>query len=625
MFLERLFQILGLDQQYTGLRSSAIDQGYLLRAIAMEATLERTLIQWSIAQTPFQVLNLGAGFDLTYFRLTNAGLLNPLDCHYFEVDLPSVIRDKSLVIRSHPIFHAMWQKPGQQIDKNIFQFQNLTLLGCDLNDIPFLERQLDQCGFDWSKLTLVVSECALTYVPEQSVSGLFTFLFRKLQECELVIYEQILPNDSFGRIMCNHFQNRDTPLLNVTHFPTPADHVRRFYTLGLLGPIQCTPLVEFLADHFTRDEQLQRQESDPNFDEFEELILKCQHYVVVTANHNRNNSHRLPLCHDLVLSPSRPKAESRLGVIPITLIPLAKESRRFGHNLVLLSSGALISIGGHAGKRDGWVACVEPSTGAVVNEVFEEGIGIHSSSCALNHEEVLIFGGRSSPLSPSDKLFRVKVSLGEIKVNQVSLRGKCRPCARWRHAMVKREKSVILCGGRNSTDIFKDVFKWNEETSQWSFIGCLPFGLFSHSMALTEESEILVTGGLLPDQKSLNDQIIRVHLKGNRLKMTMWKHKALLGRFAHTSHVFGSNLILVGGIARIGEAGITMVNLDSDLVRNFELGVPRNQFLTVYNHGSCLNADKGVISVLGGGGNCFSFGMHIASSIIEIYLKQVIC
>ncbi|XP_059088829.1 tRNA wybutosine-synthesizing protein 4-like, partial [Tigriopus californicus] len=306
VFLERLFQILGLDEQYAGVRSSAIDQGYLLRAIAMEATFERTLIQWSRSQKPFQVLNLGAGFDLSYFRLTNAGLLNPELCHYFEVDLPAVIRDKSLVIRSHPIFHAMWRTPGQRIHDHCYKFQNLALLGCDLNDIPSLERQLNQCGFDWSKLTLVVSECALTYVPEQSVSGLFTYLLQKLQQCELVIYEQILPDDSFGRIMCNHFQTRDTPLLNVAHFPTPDDHIRRFYALGLLGPMQCTPLTEFLDCHFTLGEQIQRQKSDPSLDEFEELILKCQHYVVLTASHDRRNVDPDPHClpKESILAPS---------------------------------------------------------------------------------------------------------------------------------------------------------------------------------------------------------------------------------------------------------------------------------------------------------------------------------
>ncbi|XP_059088910.1 tRNA wybutosine-synthesizing protein 4-like [Tigriopus californicus] len=258
-----------------------------------------------------------------------------------------------------------------------------------------------------------------------------------------------------------------------------------------------------------------------------------------------------------------------------------------------------------------------------MREVFQEEIGIYSSSCALNHNEILTFGGRSSPLKPSNKLFNLRFSPIQIEVNQVRVQGQCRPCARWKHAMVKLSESVILCGGRNTKDVLKDVFKLDTEMFQWSLIGCLPFGLFSHSMAVTAKSDILVSGGLLPDQKTLNDQLIQLNLNGPRLQVTRWRHDSLSGRFAHTSHVVGSKLILVGGIARAGEAGITWIDLESKLVRNFELAVPRNRFLTFYNHGSIFQPNNGIISVFGGGGNCFSFGMHVADSLIEIHLNQL--
>lgn len=67
------------------------------------------------------------------------------------------------------------------------------------------------------------SECALTYMPEESVSALIKFVGDRIARCHFLTYEQVSPDDSFGEIMKAHFESRHSPLRNVDAFPDPAD------------------------------------------------------------------------------------------------------------------------------------------------------------------------------------------------------------------------------------------------------------------------------------------------------------------------------------------------------------------------------------------------------------------
>ena len=61
----------------------------------METFLRFALDQ--VGDNPIQILALGAGFDMAYFRLRSQGLL-PKDSVYFELDLPAVVKNKRLLL-----------------------------------------------------------------------------------------------------------------------------------------------------------------------------------------------------------------------------------------------------------------------------------------------------------------------------------------------------------------------------------------------------------------------------------------------------------------------------------------------------------------------------------------------
>eukprot|EP00095_Tigriopus_kingsejongensis_P000532 maker-scaffold356_size197960-snap-gene-0.35 protein:Tk00532 transcript:maker-scaffold356_size197960-snap-gene-0.35-mRNA-1 annotation:"trna wybutosine-synthesizing protein 4" len=608
VFLERLFQMLGLQDQFSVFRSSAIDQGYLLRAIAMEQTFERTLIELSLSGQEFQVLNLGAGFDLAYFRLSNAGILGS-HCRYFEVDLPSVMRDKATVIASSPLFHACLGR-GHRVGSSCFQFQNYALIGCDLTDISGLWDKLGQCGFKPSLLTVIVSECALTYVPEAAVSGLIRHLVHRLDRVQFFLYEQIQPHDSFGQIMCNHFQNRNTPLRNVASFPTVGDHIRRLVYLGVPGEVTCSPLTEYLEQNFTLSELLQRMKSDPSFDEFEELFLKCQHYVILTALWGKSTDPVMPI-------------RIKNKVIRISRSHLSPWLRRFGHSVVATSDHVWV-IGGYAGKRDGFLGRV---TSNRLDDfvLHDRDLSIYSGTCLIrpqngSSEWILAFGGRASPLGPSGRLLAIR----GFQVTEIQPRGRWRPSPRWKHTLTSTGSAnrVLLVGGRDQSRVFKDIMEYRVGQRDWVHRGCLAFGLFSHAtVGNSLGDKCYVSGGLKHDQKSLNRQILILHwTPSGRINRENWSHPSAEGRFGHTSHIWDSKLILVGGITARGEGGVSVIHLNSNSWQNYDLDIPRNVPLTLYNHGSTLDETNGKLCVFGGGGNCFSFGMHVAQVLVEIDL-----
>ena len=44
----------------------------------------------------------------------------------------------------------------------------------------------------------------------------------------MCVYEQIEPYDSFGKVMCTHFEKLSTPLMNIEKYPNCAKQIDRY-------------------------------------------------------------------------------------------------------------------------------------------------------------------------------------------------------------------------------------------------------------------------------------------------------------------------------------------------------------------------------------------------------------
>ena len=105
------------------------------------------------------------------------------------------------------------------------------------------------------------------------------------------------------------------------------------------------------------------------------------------------------------------------------------------------------------------------------------------------------------------------------------------------------------------------------------------------------------------------------------------------GRFSHTSHIIGeSKLLLVGGfasqpniqMASLGQS-ISIVDLKSHKFIDYDIFIkpqPLNGYPLLVNHASYIE-NEDTLKILGGGSNCFSFGMHINNSVLKVPIGNI--
>jgi O-methyltransferase involved in polyketide biosynthesis len=81
------------------------------------------------------------------------------------------------------------------------------LIGCDLQDLVKLEQMLRDKGADFNLPTLFLSECVLVYIDPAKSDKVIRFAAEKFKGgCVFVTYEQIRPDDPFGRTMVDNLE-----------------------------------------------------------------------------------------------------------------------------------------------------------------------------------------------------------------------------------------------------------------------------------------------------------------------------------------------------------------------------------------------------------------------------------
>ncbi len=165
------------------------------------------------------------------------------------------------------------------------------------------------------------------------------------------------------------------------------------------------------------------------------------------------------------------------------------------------------------------------------------------------------------------------------------------------------------------TKVFDDVWSLDPAARKWTGPLILPDGgVHSHASSAYGSDKVLITGGLRGDQ-IICDRISVLDTSS----MKVSSHPGppgMLPRFSHSCIVAGSRAYLVGGVSSHLQPGVAVLDLAQWTVREYSLEVPRS--VGLYSHGIVSKEGNGDIYVLGGGGNCFSFGMHIATEALVI-------
>ena len=98
--------------------------------------------------------------------MRNCDIISGSECRYFEVDFPIVADTKCRKISENQILRSFFTKYEKFENLSCYKFDegNFCLIGCNMTDTDSLENKLNKLGFDFDKLTIILTECSTTYV-----------------------------------------------------------------------------------------------------------------------------------------------------------------------------------------------------------------------------------------------------------------------------------------------------------------------------------------------------------------------------------------------------------------------------------------------------------------------------
>ncbi|NXX75018.1 TYW4 protein, partial [Urocolius indicus] len=626
-------------------------RGYYIRARAVDHCVQDFLHETQ-SHPRTQILSLGAGLDSLYFRLKDVGLLH--HTVVYEVDFPNVACQKAALIKTTKELSAVvGDTGGEQSGVITFSGKDYKLLGVDLSELSQLESALEEAGLDSEIPTLFIAEVVLTYTENSRSDALIQWAAEHFSQACFLLYEQMHPEDPFGRVMQQHFSQLNTALCSLAQYPDCEAQQRRFLEKGWT---ECNimDMNEFFTCCTPEEEQQRVQALEP-FDEYEEWHLKCSHYFVLTASKGMEPSWT-PLLPKMTVPP-RVGCVRMAGSIPAAVCEGHSETpglRRYGHRSVLIKPNVILTTGGF-GEEDGrhcrmrhfhvlikfagyWKA------GCVKNENPDTRWGerlYHTVSC-LSNSLALVVGGRTSPSSEGLGMVWLKFpetsnasDPDDITVEVLSEQPAAEPAAlRWRHSTTevtfKGEKYLFLYGGRSAVEpVLGDWYFLHTQGLSCAMIpveGPVPESRHSHS-ACGWKGGVIIAGGLGAAEQPLGSVFFLREFEHGFQWQPVETYPPLIPRYSHTAHVHGGKLLLVGGVWFHSSSvpGITVLDLMTGLCLDYAINVEHLEWpLMLHNHSSVLLPDEEELLLIGGGGNCFSFGTHLNQELVSLSLSDIL-
>jgi len=243
-----------------------------------------------------QIVALGAGSDTTFFRMRKAGTL---PSKYVEVDLRDVVMKKFKIIYENADVRDELGLEQEQLKTMLEKLKTnpnepVVLIGphycladVDITKVDDLEGLLKRIpGLDFSLPTIFVSECVLCYVEPRFSDGLLKWIVETFPNAAFTSYEQILPEDAFGKTMLGHFEARGCPLKSIETYPDVERQEKRYKAQGW-SQVEVLDMNDVYYKCLDK-ETLTKAEKLEIFDEFEEWHLMSAHYCLALVMRMRD-------------------------------------------------------------------------------------------------------------------------------------------------------------------------------------------------------------------------------------------------------------------------------------------------------------------------------------------------
>ncbi|KAL5120782.1 carboxy methyl transferase for protein phosphatase 2A [Pleosporales sp. CAS-2024a] len=261
-------------------RLPLLNRGSYVRTSAIDRLVTKFILTQPASAK--QIVSLGAGTDTRFFRLTDA--YPNLHLRYHEIDFPSNTMAKIASIQQQPLLHRKLRKAPR--DATSYHSETYNIHALDLRSLasfPDAPSRPDIPNLDPTIPTLILSEMCLAYLQPSTVQSIIsTFLGHYLQPttpASLVLYEPILPQDAFGKIMISNLKMRNIHLHTLVAYPELADQRARLKGYGLDTASEAED-TSHIWRHWISDEEKERVAGLEFLDELEELELLLRHYCV---------------------------------------------------------------------------------------------------------------------------------------------------------------------------------------------------------------------------------------------------------------------------------------------------------------------------------------------------------
>ncbi|CAK9438792.1 uncharacterized protein LODBEIA_P30160 [Lodderomyces beijingensis] len=441
-------------------RSPAINRGYWIRMESVRAVLLR-ILELNLGKR-VNVVNLGCGFDPLPFQmlsmLGSGG--GEYDLKFFDVDYPDLVREKiKLVSEAAEIRDLIGWKSGQDEDAKRGEIctDAYWLTGCDLKDLQSyrdllhrIRNQGDNNDGDDDAVSIFIAEVSLAYMKPEFADPVIEASSRQ-PNSHFIMLEQIMPDgahNAFATKMLYHFEHLTSPIQCVESYPTKRLQVDRFKQS--YAEVEIRNLWENwsgLVEDAVKTRLMQLEE----FDEWEEFIIFCQHYMVLHATN---------CTAQLVYKGDGDGADGDLIYEDFKV----DSDVTFAHEAKFESGEKMLQV-------------KFPAVAALGETIFVNG-GLKQARV----DETLYFDYATG-------------EMGLVKVIEEKGGGAIVPSARVCHSLTSVGGELILIGGRTRPGDYKDeVFAFNG--TNWSQIGQLDLKRARHSVVKVSESELLIFGGL---------------------------------------------------------------------------------------------------------------------------------
>ncbi|KAL2755841.1 hypothetical protein ACRALDRAFT_1033439, partial [Sodiomyces alcalophilus JCM 7366] len=628
-------------------RAPLINRGYLLRLKVID-TLVRQFLEEPSSRKKV-VVNLGCGSDVLPWQCHARYPKLSQDVLFVDVDFPDLIDKKRKVVLATPALRQLLgsYQVGADGSPIYLQSEKYCQVGCDLRQLDLLRDCLatvmGSSTADGS--FLFVAEVSITYMETRAADQVIQWA-STLGNAKFCLLEQILPDGDghpFAQTMLKHFDKLKTPLRSVLQYPTAHSQEERFLGRGWTG-VQSWTLWEAWADErFMSSAERKSLDHVEPFDEWEELALFADHYVVLLA-HNEAPAEKPEELTGRYRPSSTLSSSPDVPLLPVTMAysgyPSGRGQRRFAAAMVtedLYGQSLIYNVMGQ-GPRSRLGSCdIHCTAGGSARQPFLPGPQLGGPSARVCHTltdlgalGVLLVGGRTSPSAAlQDCWLYKKVANRWERVHDL-------PVPLFRHSVTRLGSSslALLAGGKiNHYSVSPHFYLYHPENGwvKCQVQGTPPavFGSVWTEIANSGPGSYqgLLYGGML-EEGVLNEQAFtwKLDLADSQQPLLEFSHCSIEPGEDHTKqqmlHRFGAFCIpqgdysiLLGGVtAGPQPARESDILVLKGVPSGFEVAArlvdkDKVQSLRPFSIGASVVKDgEGRFSILGGGMTCFSMG-----------------